>query len=88
MGRERGLGSVVRPAAASVVVSAHYGTFDTGNKGDLAFDGNVSKGDFQAIASNKHSNVNNPMQWAAGTLLASGTYKSYTTKGGDCPGFG
>jgi len=51
--------------------------FDDGKHGDGKLDGDVRRGDFQAVADNKHGNAAEVDQWAAGWLLGRGQYEGY-----------
>ena len=64
-------------AIAHAAVFYRAANFDDGKHNDGRLDGDIRKGDFQAVARNLHGNGAPVDQWAAGWLLARDQYNGY-----------
>ena len=64
-------------AIAHAEVLYYADRFDDGKHRDGKYDGDIRKGDFEAIRDNRHGDASEVESWAAGRLLARDQYDSY-----------
>ena len=66
---------------AHAIVQTNFQLFDSGRDNNGEYDDNISRGDFEAIRDNTHSNSPEMAQWAALLVLENNAYSVYQTKG-------